>query len=441
MKFIYIFIFLHTVCVNLFSQQKGWTLDECMRYAVEHGYKKNKQIAQNSIHHQNYMEAIGKLLPSITASSNARFNFGRGVDDDNKYVDINSFNNGYEVYSSLTLFNGLANYSQIKMQKINKLMGKQQLAQVKDEIAYSTMEAFFNVLYFKQMVVLAEQQLEESTNNLKQVQRMEELGVKGFPDIAEMQAKQAADNYNLTKQKNILAIGVIQLKEKMNFPIDEDLIVAAYDEAYIITRINDSAYDIYQQALNYTPKALAANSALKSKQIAYKSAKGVLYPTISANGEYYSNFFRYMDGSTYTSFKNQLKDKRSYYVGFSVSIPIFAGFSKSATVKRAKAEAMIAKTEYDETLRTLYSEIEQATTDVNGQADEYYQAKKQVEAMQIAHDVNSRKYNEGLISAIELHTSANRLLQAKTEELNTKLKYQLKARLLNYYKGIPFISE
>ena len=66
---------------------------------------------------------------------------------------------------------------------------------------------------------------------------------------------------------------------------------------------------------------------------------------------------------------------------------------------------------------------------------------RQEEAMQVAHRLNIRKYEEGLINAIELHASANRLMQARSAKLNARLKYNLKKRLVNYYKGEPFISE
>ena len=106
-------------------------------------------------------------------------------------------------------------------------------------------------------------------------------------------------------------------------------------------------------------------------------------------------------------------------------------------MKRGKRELIIARNEKEEAQRTLYSEIEQAVADMNGQADEFYQAVRQEEAMQVAHRLNIRKYEEGLINAIELHASANRLMQARS----AKLKYNLKKRLVNYYKGEPFISE
>ncbi|MGG6550506.1 UNVERIFIED_CONTAM: TolC family protein, partial [Prevotella sp. 15_C9] len=73
------------------------------------------------------------------------------------------------------------------------------------------------------MVDLAGQQWQESRKNLQRTKRMEELGLKSSPDVAELTAKEAADSYNLTRQKNLLQINIIRLKEKMYFPIDEEL--------------------------------------------------------------------------------------------------------------------------------------------------------------------------------------------------------------------------
>ena len=441
MKHTLILIFI-LLAIKGTSQEKRWTLQECMIYAIENSPKKNKQEAQNSIYKQNYLEAIGRLLPSLSANTNAYFNFGRGLDSEtNTYTDVNSFSNNYSLYTSLILFDGLANINKIKMQKLNQLMGKQQLQDTNDVIAYETMEAFFNVLYYKESVKLAQQQLDESTANLKQTQRMEELGVKGFPDVAEMQAKEAADNYNLTRQKNLFTIGVIKLKEKMNFPIDEDLLIEDYTADNIISKSEETALEIYNRSLTFLPKALAAQSTLTAQELSYKAAKGSYFPTLSVDAGFSTNFSRFMDGSEYSPFKDQIRDKRGHYIGISLSIPIFSGFSRSAQVKRSKQQVIIARNEKDETLRTIYSEIEQAVADMNGQVDEYYQAKKQTDAMSVAQQANLRKYNEGLISPLELHTSSNRVFQAKTEELNAKLKYYLKRKLVNYYKGQSYITE
>lgn len=119
------------------AQSRRWTANDCLKYALENSPKVKKGKAQNTIYHQNYMEALGRLLLKVSAGTNAYFNFGRGLDaQTNTYTDVNSFSNNYSISSSLVLFDGLSNISRLKMEKVNKLMGKQQLQQDEDMIAY-----------------------------------------------------------------------------------------------------------------------------------------------------------------------------------------------------------------------------------------------------------------------------------------------------------------
>ena len=444
-KYLTLLLLLTTLSAG--AQNKKWTLGECMKYAIQNSPRKNTQEAQNSIYKHDYTEAIGRLLPSVSANTNAYINFGRSVNyETNTYTNTNAFYNDYGVWSNLTLFDGMAGINRLKFQKMNRLMGAHELEELKYLIAYETMEAFFKVSYQTEMVKFAEEQLAESTGNLKQVERMGELGLKGFPDVAEMQAKEAADNYELTRQKNLLTISLIELKAKMNFPIDEALDIVAFDAETLIGKADETALEIYNRSLSYLPKALSAKASLSAKELSYKMAKGGFSPTISASANFGTGYAKFLDPLLYTDnnplqpYNTQLKDKKGYQVGFTLSVPLFDGFSRSTSVKRAKQEMIIAQNKKEETLKEIYSEIEQAVADMNGQADEYCQAKKQVEAMSVAYDVNRRKYNEGLINAIELHTSSNKLLKAKIEEVNAHLMFHLKQKLVNYYKGEPFVE-
>lgn len=427
---------------TLQAQQKQWSLSDCIRYAVENSPRVNKQEAQNTIYQQDYMNAIGRLLPSLNTGTNVYFNYGRGIDyDTNTYTDINSLSNAYSVYSNLTIFDGFSNIYKIKMQKANKLAGKQQLEQEREMVAYDTMETFFNVLYYKRMVQLAQEQAQESANNMKQAKRMEELGMKAKPDVAEMAAKEAADIYNFTRQKNLLTIGIILLKEKMNFPVDKELDIIDEQSGTLIVKSDETVPVIYETAKTINSKVLAAGSTLKVQEMNRRSAIAGFSPVISMEAGISTGFMKYLDGSDFAPFSEQLRNKRGTYVGFSLSFPLFNGFSKSTSYKRSKAQVIIAQNEFQETLRTLYSEIEQTVADMNGQADAYQQAVKQREAMEVAHQANQKKYEEGLISPLELHTSVNRVVQAKAEELNAELQYRVKARLVRYYKGESFVIQ
>lgn len=416
--------------------KRHWTLEECIKFAVENSYRTHRQQANNSIYKQDYKEAVGDFLPNIGLSSRASFSFGRGLNPStNTYYNINTFSNSYDLSGSLVLFSGFSKIYRLKLAKVNKLKGVHELEYERNMIAYDIMEAFFTALYNSDLVEIAEQRLAESTENLNLTKRKEELGLKGAPDVVEFEAKVAGDRYQLTKAQNNLTIALIQLKEKMNLPIDEELSISTEDNYMIVQNGFENTQEIYEISKTLNPQASKIRMTLEASVFEHKASRGSLFPTISASGGVATNFYRTMDGSEYAPFKEQFKNNRGEYVGFSLSVPIFYGLSKNASYKRSKARLMISKIDHDEQMRQLYSEIEQAVADMYGQADQYEQAVKQREAKEIAYDVNKRKYEEGLISVIDLHNSSNEFVNAQAEELNAKYLYYMKSKLVNYYKG------
>jgi outer membrane protein TolC len=419
-----------------FAQEKIWTLDDCIRYAVAHHPKRVRQDAQNRIYGQNRLEAMGGFLPSIGAESSLSLNFGRAIDlKTNTYVSENTLGNSYRIYSSMTLFDGLTQVYRFKMANMNRLKGKEELREVMDKLAFEVMEIYFNVLYYRGTVDLAQQQAEESAENLQKFQRMEELGLKSLPDLNEMQAKEAEDRLALTRQRNLYRMELIRLKAVINLPPEEELTVGDHAPAMVVGTEKEEALAIYHQAVGRLPQAVVADKSLKASEMEYKIARGRLFPTLSLGGAFSTGFSRLTDHTPYIPFGEQLNMYKESYVGVSLSIPIFSRFSRSAEMQRSKQQWIIARSHQEETLRQLYGDIEQAVADVDGLADEYLHAQKQTIAMQSAHQTNARKYEEGLIDAIDLSTSANRLLNARVEEIHTLLKYQLKYELLQYYKG------
>jgi outer membrane protein TolC len=396
-----------------------------------------RQEAQNRIYGQDRLEAVGGFLPSLSAESSVSMNFGRGIDPEtNTYVSTNTLGNSYQIYSSLTLFDGLAQIYRLRLAHINRLKGKEEWRDMQDKLAFEVMEIFFNALYYSKTVELAQQQLDESVDNLKRFQRMEELGLKSLPDLNEIQAKEAEDRFALTKQTNLYHLEIIRLKAKINLPPDEHLSLSGYAPAPLLRpETEEDALAIYRQALKFLPLAAVADRSLKASEMAWKIARGRMFPSLSLSAGFSTGFSRSMDGKPYPSFQEQLKMREGSYIGASLSVPLFSRFSRSAELQRSRQRFIIAQSEHEETLRQLYNDIEQVVADVNGLADEYAHAQKRTTAMQSAHRTNLRKYEEGLLDAISLSTSANRLLNAQVEEVYTQLKYQLKYRLLQYYKG------
>lgn len=85
--------------------------------------------------------------------------------------------------------------------------------------------------------------------------------------------------------------------------------------------------------------------------------------------------------------------------------------------------------------------VEIAVQDMQNALKSLIYADKRVKAQQKAHNLNIRRYEQGLISAIEYQTSSNNIMSAEAEYLNALLQYNLKSRIVDYYKGISYINQ
>jgi outer membrane protein len=424
------------------AQPKQWTLDECMRYAVENSPQRTQQVAQNEIYRQNHKQTVGAMLPTLGAGSNASLNFGRGVDPEtNTYTSVNSFSNSYSVSASVSLFDGLYRLNTARAQKLTMQQGNSQLQYTEDLLAYETMELYYNVLYYAGMVRLAQQQLDESSETLRQARRMEELGMKAAPDVAELAATDAKNRYNLIEQQNQLHLGIIKLKEKMNLPAGDSLAVAEADTALSVAWQAEDAAEVCAAATNLSPQVMVARKNVDIQRMNLKATRGQMLPSLSLSGGYSTGFARLTDNSDFETFGDQLRHKQGYYLSASLNVPLFNGFSRSANLRVSKQNVIIAQSQYDATLREVYSAIEQAVADANGLAASFSQATVKVQSTELAYDVARRKYAEGLISVIELETASNNLLQARVDRLYAGLRYQLRSRMVAYYKGEPFLTQ
>lgn len=422
-----------------FAQGETWSLERCMQYAIANSPSAKRQQYSNDNYKQDYINAIANMLPSISGSVSATPNFGRSINDDNVYVNNSSFNNAYSLSASMPIFNGFATINAVRSSKIGRLLGKEYQQQVYDDISLSVMERYFNVILYMGLVTIAEEQLQESGQNLFKARELEKLGLRSSADVAQVEAQVATNDANLINQQNNLTNAWTLLKNVMNYPLEDSLRI---DTA--INMIDDvpqeSASEVFVTARTLHPSIRIADYQLRQSKLNYAMSRGRLLPSVSLSAEYHTNYYSDKQ-STPAPFSYQFRNKRGGYISATLSIPIFNGLARRTNVNRNLNNLRITEQNNAETLRALQSSIKQAVDRCNGLAKEYLQAAKQVSATTLAHRAVQRKYDEGLLSSLELQTSATQVQQAKSYLLDVKLQYVIQYRLIRYYQGIPLIEQ
>ena len=360
----------------LYAQEK-MTLEACMKYAIEHSTSVQQQEIALEDARQNYIGAVASAMPSINASTGGTMNYGRSIDPaTNTYTTTSTFNNSYSLSGSLTVFNGLSTINTIKATKVMRAMGVEELQLARDQIAMNTMSAYFDVVYYYGTVEIAQEQLRTSQLELKQVQEQYELDLKAPADVAEVEAQVANYDYLLTEQQSNLELALIELRKVMNYPQEEPLeIDTEVDiEGMLIT---ETLEEVLNYALVYNPQIRSKEMNSRYYELNYASTKGRYLPSISLSGGFSTNYFVNVDSpGNYAKYFNQLGNNRGYYVGMSMSIPIFSGLSRRVAKHRAKLQYDNAILAHTEQRRTLESEVAKTYQEMQNFGKQYIMSQK-----------------------------------------------------------------
>lgn len=424
------------------AQERVWTLDDCMRYAVENSPKvKQKQHTQNT-YKAEYRQSLASFLPSVTAQTEAGWGFGRSVDDSYNYINTTNFSNSYGLNASLPIFNGGQLINNWRLAKVNRQLGMTNVQKQKDDLAILIMSAYVDVLYYQGTVTYAEEKLEESLQTALQTERMVELGLKGKAELAQVEAQVAADDYFRINQRNLYDVAVLTLKNYMNYPAEEPLSIDALDKVNAALLSDDDAQEIFAYAQGSNPTALQAEYQVDAARMQHLIEKGKLFPTISFWGGVYTDYYKDLKATEPgASFSNQFKNKRRESLGFSLSLPLFSRLTKVTSIRRARNNMRIAQEQQTEILRELQTAIEKAVLEREGLLKETIQMEKKKDADAYAYQVTLRKFEEGLMSPLDVQTSSNTLIQSKANLLLKRLTYYMKCREVEYYKGKPLIND
>ena len=145
---------------SVFSQQKEWSLEDCIRYAIENNIQIKQQVIQTEVQKNSLDLAKLSLLPSLNGSASHNYSFGRALDQ-NTYEFFNQTlqSDNFYLGGSAPVFNGLQNYNTIQKNKYLVLASEEDLQNISDNVALNVALAYLQILLNKELVTATENQL------------------------------------------------------------------------------------------------------------------------------------------------------------------------------------------------------------------------------------------------------------------------------------------
>jgi len=462
--------------INAQAQNKKWTLQECVDYAL----KNNISIKQTELDGETTAVsknvALGSFLPTFNANASHSWNIGL-----NQNITTGLLENQTTQFtaaglnSNITIYNGLQNQNKLRKANLSIIAAQYQLSKMKDDISLNVANAYLQILFNKENLKVQNEQLAYDEKQQKRSEEMVASGVVARGDLLDVKATVAADKQKVIAADNNLFISKLSLAQLLQIEDFQTFDIADVDyEAKPSATMLQKPEDIVEKAKQDRVELKIARANLEIAERDVKIARGAFQPSLT--GFYsFSTRVSYADrivgftqntanptsviGQVETTGQNvlqpnfssvlgnplpffdQFSRNKGHNFGVQLNIPILNGFSAKNNVARYKIALERAKTTEKQAVLDLERNVYTAITNAKVALNAYEAATAAFEARKEAFNYAKEKYAVGMMNSFDFNQSQTLYVNSQSEVLRTKYDYIFKVKIVEFYFGIPIIEK
>ncbi len=340
----------------LFSQeinaQNNLSLKEAVTIAIQNSYdiKLVENAASIAKNNNNYGVAGG--LPTVTANgtnNNTLTTISQTFPDASRNttrsgVDGSTLNGG--LTATMILFNGYRiAATKDRLESIQKQTEAALQVQMLNTSS-TVMQQYYNVIRQVAFLKTIEKSIEASEQRVAIVKTRQELGVANQADL--LQSSLDLNALLQAKQNQLLVLDQVKadLFNSMVVPANSNYVFTdsiQVDQKMILSDV--------ESKMKAHPLLQSAQQLINVNQFLEKETKALMYPTLRAN-----TGFNYNSNKSTAGFI-LLNESYGPFLGFNLSIPIYAGTANKRAYKNAQINTVSAKIQYDNTAQNLSTEL------------------------------------------------------------------------------------
>ena len=390
------------------------SLDSAVNYAVEH----NKTLINSKFaidkSSQKIKEAISQGLPQIDASLDytnflgAEASLQLNPEAPPAIIEFNPTSN-FKASASQLLFNG--NYIVgIQLSKLAKTITEQSYQKDELEVKYQTMQAYYMVLATERILIKLEENLKnaqliyENTSNLARVGVIEQTEAKRLS----IMVTSVSNGVKSTERQ--IELGYNLLRFQLGLESNQQIkLSTTLDDIANEIQIYNMVLDTFSIESNVDYKLVELQGEIAKKSI--DMAKASYLPSLVA-------FYSYTEKIKKPKFDMSPK----HVLGVTLSVPIFAGGQRKSQLNQAKIDFDISENTKDILTDQLTLLEKQLSYNYKNLVEQYLSQKENVVISKEVLDQMDLKFQQGIISSLDLTTSNNDYLTAETDLTGTILK-------------------
>ena len=410
--------------------QEKLSLD--LEAAKEHALNYNRTIKNSGLavdqSQQKLWEAISAGLPHINAAADYSNALGAEISiqfDENappSKIPIKPTSN-FNLTVNQLLFNG-GYIVGIQTAKLAEKLAQKNQVKTKQDIVSQVIEGYYLILLSEESLKI----LETNIANLREIYRKTEPMVKvGMIEQLELDQlsvqvnsldnalKSAERQYEMAKNLLRVQLGVTAETE---LELTQTL-AEVMDEKNTAELLMDTSFEVTE---NIDYQLMDVQEEMTEKQI--KMQKANYLPTLSG-------YYNYTEKILKPAFDMSPK----HMIGLQMDIPIFSSGERRSKVRQAKIDLETTRNNKALLEDQLSIQYKQLQFNLRSAYESFETQQKNVEVARRVYEDIKRKYEQGMISGIELTTADNNYLQAETEYLNSMLEVLQAQNELNTLTG------
>ena len=416
------------------AQQGPWSLSDCINYALEH----NLSVQQSELTvEQREVElntAQNRRLPTVSASASENLSFGRGLTADNTYSNSNTTSTSFSLGGNVPVFQGFQITNGIKLSELNLAAATADLEKARDDIRVAVAQAYVQILYNQELLRVAREQAAHDEELLEQIKARLDVGKVSAAEVSAQQATLAQSRQSAIQAEGNLRIALLDLTQLLEFPSPEGFSIVTPEVGDPSQTLLMRPEAIYEEAVAVKPAVEAAKLNVDYAELGIARAKGAYLPTLSLSGGLGSNYYTNSKFDS-DSFGKQLKNNFSQYVGLSLNVPIFQGFSARNNVRTAELSYKGQQIQLESVKKALYKEIQQAYYNAVSAQARYAGSRETEESARLHYELTEEKYKVGKAGVADYNDARNNWLRAESEYIQARYQCLYQTKLLDFYRG------
>lgn len=414
-----------------------YTLQQCIDTALA----KNIEIKQAHLLVDaaavNRRQAKVNMLPDANVGFTHGVNQGRSIDPfTNTYINQAINYASYGINSGVVLFNGMSLQHAIRQYAYAYDASRMELQYAKDNLTLDVILAYLQVLNNEDLLSSSVSQKELTAKQLERLEVLNSQGAISPSQASDLKGQLMNDQLSILNIGNQLESSRLNLTQLMNITYDKSMSLERIEAEEIFTTYNLSSMQIYETALQQFSLIKSVGLRKKSAVYAFRSAKGLLLPSLILGGNFQTNYSSAAQNANgKIRYNEQVVNNVFSGLNVGLRIPVFNAFRTKYTVKLAGITVRNNELIEENTRIILRQQIEQAYLNMTYAYERYKTLLEQVAAYKTSFTAAEARFSAGVGNTVDYLIAKNNVDRAAINLISAKYDLVLRKKVLDYYQN------